>query len=63
MLEKSEILIVIFVLLIIFYLVISFGARSSKKKTSSPEIKSYMLSVRILIGIIAVVGLILWSFI
>jgi len=46
-----------------FYLVISFGAGNYKKKTSSPEIKSYMLSVRILIGIIAVVALILWSFI
>ena len=63
MLEKNEILLVIFILLIIFYLVISFGARNSKKKTISPEIKSYILSVRILIGMIAVVALILWSFI
>ena len=61
MFKKTEILIIIFVLLFIFYLVILLGA--GKKKTSqSPEIKSYLFGVRVLIIIIAIVALILWSF-
>ena len=68
MLGKTEILIVIFALLLAFYLVISWGAKKGKKSSMtkefpSPEIASYLFGVRILIIILAVVGLILWFFI
>ena len=63
MLDKTEILIVIFALLAAFYLVISFGAKNNKKTTKNVKITSYLFGVRILILIIAIVSLILWSFI
>ena len=62
MLEKGEILIVIFVLLLSFYLVISLGARKKGESPQSPEIANYLFGVRILIIIIAIVALILWTF-
>jgi len=62
MLEKIEILIVIFSLLLIFYFVISFGAKKIKSK-QSPEIKNYLRGVNILILILAIVGFLLWMFI
>ena len=62
MLEKIEILIVIFVLLLAFYLIISLGASKRKKSSQSPEIKSYLFGVRILIIIIGIVSFILWLF-
>ena len=62
MLEKTEILIVIFVLLLAFYLVIQLGAKIGKKSTPSLEISRYLFGVRVLIAIIAIVSLILWSF-
>ena len=62
MLEKIEILIVVFVLLLAFYLIISLGASERKKSSQSPEIASYLFGVRVLIIIIAIVSLILWSF-
>jgi len=62
MLEKIEILIVIFVLLLAFYLIISLGASERKKSSQSPEIKSYLFGVRILIIIIGIVSFILWLF-
>tara|TARA_Y100001970_G_scaffold222807_1_gene274150 strand:+ start:2398 stop:2589 length:192 start_codon:yes stop_codon:yes gene_type:complete len=62
MLGKIEILIVIFVLLLAFYFVISFGARNNQKTTENPKISRYLFGVRILIIIIALVSLILWSF-
>ena len=61
MLEKAEILVTIFTLLLLFYLVILWGA-GRKKYLQSPEIKRYLLGVRILIIIIAIVALILWTF-
>lgn len=63
MLEKYQILIVIFILLLIFYLVISVGAGKTKGKQVSSEIKNYLFNVRILIILVAVVSIILWSFI
>ena len=63
MFQKHEILIIIFTLLIIFYLVISLGAGKKGKNDSSPQIKSYLFSVRVLISIIAIVAFILWNFI
>ena len=63
MLEKTEILIVIIILLLTFYFVISLGARKKGKSPETPEISRYLFGVRILIIIIAIVSLILWSFI
>ena len=62
MLEKSEILIVILILLLTFYIVITWGAKQKVKSDQSIKIKSYLFGVRILIMIIAIVALILWSF-
>ena len=62
MLEKIEILIIIFALLFVFYLVISLGARKKGESLQSPEITSYLFSVRILIIVIAIASLILWGF-
>ena len=67
MLGKAGILIVIFVLLLVFYFVISWGAgkkrpSSMTKEFPSPEIAGYLLGVRILIILIAIVSLILWLF-
>ena len=63
MLEKVEILIIIFVLLAVFYLVIQWGAGNKKTSSEYPAIKNYLFGVRILISIIAIVGFILWLFI
>ena len=65
MFEKVEILIVIAVLLLAFYFVISWGAGKRKessmtKEFPSPEIAGYLLGVRVLIILIAIVSLILW---
>ncbi len=63
MLDKIEILFVIIILLLAFYFVIFFGARSKNKNSQNPKITKYLFGVRVLIVIIAVVSLILWSFI
>ena len=63
MLEKFEILIVIFLILIAFYLMIYWGSGGKKKSSESTKIKNYLFGVRILIIIIAVVSVILWTFI
>ena len=62
MLEKIEILAVIFLLLFIFYVVIFLSANKRKKSSQPPEIKRYLFGVRILIIIIAIVSVVLWSF-
>ena len=62
MLEKNEILIVIFFLLLVFYLFIFLGASGKKKSSQTNEIKNYLFGVRILIIIIGIVALILWFF-
>ena len=62
MLEKFEILVVIFFILIVFYLVIYWGSGGKKKSSESKRIKNYLFGVRILIIIIAVVSVILWTF-
>ena len=62
MLEKIEILAVIFLLLFIFYIVIFLSASKRKKSYQPPEIKRYLFGVRILIIIIAIVSVVLWSF-
>ena len=60
MLGKVEILIVIIALLLAFYFVISWGAGKRKDFPTSKEIKRYLIGVRILIILIAIVSLILW---
>ena len=62
MLGKTGILIVITILLIIFYVVISLGAGSLFKRNKNYKVASYLFGVRILIGLVALVSLILWSF-
>jgi len=62
MLEKFEILIVIFFILTLFYLVIYWGSGGKKKTIESRKIKNYLFGVRILIIIITVVSVILWTF-
>ena len=62
MLSKFEILVAILVMVLLFYFVISFGAGSFSKKEKKPEIKKYLKSVNILLGIITIVGMILLLF-
>ena len=67
MFGKTGILIIILALLLVFYLVISWGAgkkrqSSMTKEFPSPEIAGYLLGVRILIILLAIVSLILWLF-
>ena len=63
MFDKNMILVVIFVLLIIFYLVIRLGAGKKREIEESKQLTTYLVGVRILILILAAVGLILWFFI
>ena len=62
MLGKNGILFVILVLLLVFYLVIRLGAGKKRDISKSPQITNYLSGVRILIIILAIVGLILWFF-
>ena len=62
MLNKIEIILVIIALLIIYYLVISFGSGHRKKKDQSNKIKKYLFNIRILIILIAFVGIALTFF-
>jgi len=62
MLEKNGILAVILVLLLIFYLAIKLGASKKKGSSESQQIVNYLSGVRILIIILAIVGIILWFF-
>ena len=63
MFDKNIILVVIFVLLIIFYLVIRLGAGKKREIEESKQLTTYLVGVRILILMLAIVGLILWFFI
>jgi len=62
MLNKFEILIVIFILLLTFYFVISLAVYKKDKSSISKNIKNYLFNVRILILFIGVVALILTFF-
>ena len=62
MFSKPIILIVILILLLAFYLVIRLGAGNKKNIEDSKSLKNYLFGVRILIIILAIVGLILWFF-
>jgi len=62
MLEKTVIPFVILIFLLVFYLVIRLGAGKKKDIAKSQEITNYLIGVRILIIILAIVTLILWFF-
>ena len=62
MLEKFGILFVILVLLLAFYFVIRLGAGKKREISKSHQMSNYLSGVRILIIILAIVGLILWFF-
>tara|TARA_B100001029_G_scaffold98632_1_gene81102 strand:- start:1723 stop:1914 length:192 start_codon:yes stop_codon:yes gene_type:complete len=62
MFSKPVILIIVLILLLTFYLVIRFGAGKKKDIEESKRLSTYLFGVRILIIILAVVGLILWFF-
>ena len=62
MLEKTGILFVIIVLLLVFYLVVRLGAGKKREISKSYQLSNYLSGVRILIIILAIVGLILWFF-
>jgi len=62
MFAKPVILIIILILLLAFYLVIRLGAGKKKDIEESKNLTKYLFGVRILILILAVVGLILWFF-
>jgi len=62
MLEKELILVVILGLLLLFYFVIRFSAGKKERISKSKEISRYLIGVRVLISILALVGIILWFF-
>tara|TARA_B100000214_G_C23930678_1_gene610619 strand:- start:463 stop:654 length:192 start_codon:yes stop_codon:yes gene_type:complete len=62
MFSKPIILIIILILLLIFYLVIRIGAGKRKDIENSKNLTRYLFGIRVLILILAVVGLILWFF-
>jgi len=62
MFSKPIILLIILVLLIAFYIVIRLGAGKKKDIENSKNLTKYLFGVRILIIILALVGLILWFF-
>ena len=62
MLVKTGILFAILVLLLVFYLVIRLGAGKKRDISKSYQLSNYLSGVRILIIILAIVGLVLWFF-
>tara|TARA_B100002051_G_scaffold139791_1_gene132777 strand:- start:432 stop:623 length:192 start_codon:yes stop_codon:yes gene_type:complete len=62
MFSKPIILVIILILLLAFYLVIRIGAGKRKDIEDSKSLTRYLFGVRILILILAIVGLILWFF-
>ena len=60
MFGKPIILIIILALLLVFYAVIRMGAGKKKEIEDSQRLTRYLFGVRILIIILAIVGLILW---
>ena len=63
MFDKPIILLIILGLLLLFYFVIRLGAEKKKDIQNSRYLSKYLFGVRILITILALVGLILWFFI
>ena len=62
MFSKPIILIIVLTLLIVFYFVIRIGAGKKDDIEKSKNLTKYLFGVRVLIAILALVGLILWFF-
>ena len=62
MFAKPIILLIVLFLLLIFYLVIRIGAGKKEDVAKSKSLTRYLFGVRILIAILATVGIILWFF-
>ncbi len=62
MFSKPIILLIVIILLLSFYLVIRLGAGKKKDIDKSKNLTRYLFGIRILIMILALVGLILWFF-
>tara|TARA_B100000945_G_C20226524_1_gene523138 strand:- start:491 stop:682 length:192 start_codon:yes stop_codon:yes gene_type:complete len=62
MFSKPIILIIVLTLLIVFYLVIRIGAGKKDDIEKSKNLTKYLFGIRVLIAILALVGLILWFF-
>ena len=62
MFGKPVILIILLVLLLVFYLVIRLGAGKKKDIDDSKNLTKYIFGIRILIILLAIVGLGLWFF-
>ena len=62
MFSKPIILLIVLILLLVFYLVIRVSAGKKKDIEDSKRLTRYIFGVRILIIILAIVGLILWFF-
>ena len=62
MFGKPIILLIILILLLVFYLVIRLSAGKKKDIEDSKSLTRYLFGIRILIIILAVVGLVLWLF-
>ena len=60
MFGKPVILIILLVSLLVFYLVIRIGAGKKKDIDQSKNLTRYLFGIRILIIILAIVGLGLW---
>ena len=60
MFTKPVILIILLVLLLAFYLVIRLGAGKKKDIENSKDLTRYLFGIRILIILLAIVGLGLW---
>tara|TARA_B100002051_G_scaffold272662_1_gene309836 strand:- start:2575 stop:2766 length:192 start_codon:yes stop_codon:yes gene_type:complete len=63
MFDKSVILLILLGLLLIFYFVIRFSAGNKRDINKSNYLSKYLFGVRVLIILLAFVGLILWFFI
>ena len=62
MFSKPIILIIVLALLLVFYFVIRIGAGKSREIEDSKNLKRYLFGVRLLILILAFVGIVLWFF-
>ena len=62
MFSKPLILVIVLILLLIFYFVIRIGAGKSKEIENSKNLKRYLLGVRKLILILALVSIVLGLF-
>ena len=60
MFSKPVLLVIILVLLLTFYLVIRLGAGKQKDIENSKNLTRYLFGVKVLVALLAAVGLILW---